>query len=187
MTTAPSWQLEGTKQDQQSITADWMPLRAAAIHDVVILESRWVNKANGRLTELYRRDWLGTDAHVDQVFHVVLTPGGVSAWHVHGETVDRLFVASGQVRVVLYDARSDSPTYRQLLELLLSEYRPQLVIVPAGVWHGVENVGTDPAVIVNMPDRAYHYEAPDHWRLPPSSDQIPYTFGPTPASRRVSG
>ncbi len=33
-----------------------------------------------------------------------------------------------------------------------------------------------PAVIVNMPDRAYDYDNPDHWRLPPTTRQIPYTF-----------
>lgn len=185
MTSAPSWQLEGTVRDAQSVTADWMPVRSAAIHDVVVFESRWVNKANGRLIELYRREWLGPEAHVDQVFHVVLAPGGLSAWHVHGETVDRLYVASGHARVVLYDARRESPTYRQVLELLLSEYRPQLVVVPAGVWHGVENLGSDPAVIVNMPDRAYQYENPDHWRLPPSTSEIPYRFKGAPAPATV--
>jgi hypothetical protein len=30
-----------------------------------------------------------------------------------------------------------------------------------------------------MPDRAYRYEAPDHWRLPSDTDQIPYVFQPS--------
>ena len=176
-----SWQLPGSERDVQSVTSDWLPVARPTIHDVGIFESRWVNKSNGRLAELYRRDWLGPDAHIDQVFHVVLTPGGVSAWHVHGETVDRLSVAAGQVRLVLYDARDHSPTHRQILELVLSEYRPQLIVVPPGVWHGVENVGRDFAVIVNMPDRAYRYDEPDHWRLPASTGEIPYRFRGVPA------
>lgn len=181
----PSWQLPGCARDAQSVTSDWMPVDRPAIHDVKIFESRWVNKSNGRLAEFYRRDWLDGSAHVDQVFHVVLVPGGLSAWHVHGETVDRLSVAAGHSRLVLYDARDDSPSRRQVLELLLSEYRPQLVIIPPGVWHGVENVGSSPAVIVNMPDRAYQYSDPDHWRLPPSTDQIPYRFRGVPGPGTV--
>jgi dTDP-4-dehydrorhamnose 3,5-epimerase-like enzyme len=36
---------------------------------------------------------------------------GVSAWHTHEFTADRLFVNMGRIKVVLYDDRADSPTY----------------------------------------------------------------------------
>jgi len=180
--TKPSWQLPGASRDEQSVTSGWMPAQAPAIHDVTILESRWVNKSNGRLAELFRGDWFGERVHLDQVFHVLLTGHSVSAWHVHEQTTDRLFVANGHVRVVLYDTRSESPSYGHILELLLSEHRPQLVVVPPGIWHGVENVSHVPALIVNMPDRAYDYESPDHWRLPPATNEIPYRFRETAAA-----
>jgi dTDP-4-dehydrorhamnose 3,5-epimerase len=172
----PSWQLAGASRDAQSVTADWMPARALAIRDVTVLESRWVIKSNGRLTELFRADWFGQRVQIDQVFHVLLNGHCISAWHVHEHTTDRLFVAGGHARVVLYDSRSESASYGRVLELLLSEHRPQLVVVPPGIWHGVENVDHVPALIVNMPDRAYDYEDPDHWRLPPTTSEIPYTF-----------
>ena len=171
----PSWQLCGATRDAQSVTADWMPAQSTNLHDVRIIESRWVNKSNGRLVELFRRDWF-QDGSVEQVFHVVLNPQRVSAWHVHEETTDRLFVSSGHARVVLYDTRSESPSYGRLMELLLSEHRPQLVVVPPGIWHGVEGVSSEPSTIVNMPDRAYVYQQPDHWRLPPDTAEIPYRF-----------
>lgn len=172
----PSWQLPGASPDAQSVTADWMTVQSHAITDVRVLEARWVNKSNGRLVELFRRDWFGGDVDIEQVFHVILNPDRVSAWHVHEHTTDRLFVPSGHVRVVLYDMRSESPGHGRIMELLLSEHRPQLVVVPPGIWHGVENVGDEPATIVNMPNRAYEYERPDHWRLPPDTNEIPYTF-----------
>ena len=178
----PSWQLSGASRDAQSVTADWMPVGTPTIHDVSISESRWITKSNGRLVELYRRDWFATDHRVDQVFHVVLNAASVSAWHVHEHTTDRLFVSSGQARMVLYDARTDSPSYRTVLELLLSEHRPQLIVVPPGIWHGVENIGNAPAVIVNMPDQAYDYEHPDHWRLPATTGEIPYRFRGAPTT-----
>jgi dTDP-4-dehydrorhamnose 3,5-epimerase len=153
-----------------------MPAQSPAIHDVTIMESRWVNKGNGRLVELFRGDWFDSPATVGQVFHVVLNGRRVSAWHVHEHTTDRLFVAAGHARVVLYDTRSESPSYRRLMEILLTAHRPQLSVVPPGIWHGVENAGDEPATIVNMPDRAYVYENPDHWRLPPDTTEIPYRF-----------
>jgi dTDP-4-dehydrorhamnose 3,5-epimerase len=175
-TVRASWQLPGATRDAQSVTSDWMPTQSPAIHDVTIVESRWVNKGNGRLVELFRGDWFAQPVTVDQIFHVVLNGHRVSAWHVHEETTDRLFIAGGHARIVLYDTRSSSPSYGRIMEILLTEHRPQLVIVPPGIWHGVENVDDQPATIVNMPDRAYNYEDPDHWRLPADTTEIPYTF-----------
>lgn len=178
-TTKPSWQLPGATRDGQSVTPDWRPAAPPVIPDVSILESRWVNKGNGRLTELFRGDWFEGAAAIGQVFHVVLNGNGVSAWHVHERTTDRIFIASGHVRLVLYDARSESPAAGRVMEVLLSEHRPQLVVIPPGIWHGVQNLDHVPALIVNMPDRAYDYRHPDHWRLPPDTSEIPHRFGST--------
>ncbi|WP_051079952.1 cupin domain-containing protein [Thioalkalivibrio thiocyanodenitrificans] len=170
------WQLPGAVRDRQSITSDWMPTGLSLLDGVVLREARNVVKANGRLTELFRRDWFAGDEVVDQVFQVVLHPGGVSAWHAHDSTTDRLFVTEGSMKLVLYDGRSDSGTHRQINELHLSIHRPTLVVVPPGVWHGVQNTGTEPAALLNMVDRAYQYDNPDHWRLPPDTEEIPYQF-----------
>jgi len=174
--TDEGWRLPGAQKDQQSITADWQPAREDAIAGVIVYEIRNVLKDTGVLTEMYRRDWNLDSGTVAQVFQVVLDPGSVSAWHAHGETQDRLFASQGRVKIVLFDAREGSPSRGVLSELRLGRERPALVTIPPGVWHGVQNVGAGPAVIVNLVDREYQYEDPDHWRLPPDSPEIPYRF-----------
>ena len=57
--------------------------------------------------------------------------------------------------------------------------RPCLVVVPCGVWHGVKNLSSEPAVMLNAVDEAYAYEQPDHWRLPMANPHIPFDFGTT--------
>jgi dTDP-4-dehydrorhamnose 3,5-epimerase len=88
---------------------------------------------------------------------------------------------------VLYDARSDSPSHGRVNELRLGALRPGLVSIPPKVWHGVENLSNGSAVLLNLVDRAYRYERPDHFRLPADSDQIPYRLanaaGPGAPSR----
>ena len=168
--------LDGAKQDDQSITADWNPTQITLIDGVRVNEVRNVPKVNGWLTEIFRRDWQLDDGIVDQVFQVVLVPEGISAWHTHRNTQDRLFSTSGLVRIVLFDARPESPTHQKLNVLRFGELRPALVTIPPNVWHGVKNIGTANATILNMVDRAYRYEQPDHWRLPQDTDQIPYTW-----------
>jgi dTDP-4-dehydrorhamnose 3,5-epimerase len=169
--------LPGAKKDGQSITGDWQSLQQL-IDGVRTREIRSVLKDNGALTEIWRRDWELDDEPVDQVFQVIVQPGGISAWHTHQFTIDRLFVGIGQVKVVLYDGREDSPSFRRLNVFRIGAARPTLLIVPPGVWHGVQNLDSSPSLILNLVDRAYHYESPDHWRLPMDTDQIPYRFTP---------
>lgn len=166
--------IEGVK-DGRSITADWMPVQEL-IDGVRLKEVKNVAKDNGYLTELFRRDWSLDDGVVDQAFQVTLFPGAISAWHTHGHTVDRLFVVRGQVKVVLYDDRPESPTRGRLNEFRLGDLRPALVVVPCGVWHGVQNIGDERGAVINLVDAAYQYDDPDHWRIPQDSPEIPYRF-----------
>jgi dTDP-4-dehydrorhamnose 3,5-epimerase len=171
-----NWMLPGAIPDTQTVTARWEPALLRPIDGVVVREVRHVPKASGSLTELYRRDWFDDDRPVDQVFHVVLEPGRVSAWHAHAHTWDRLFVTSGMARLVLFDHREGSPTFGVVNELKIGVLRPTLVVVPPRVWHGVQCLGTTPAHLVNAVDRAYDYEHPDHWRVPEDCEAVPFRF-----------
>jgi dTDP-4-dehydrorhamnose 3,5-epimerase len=131
---------------------------------------------SGHLTELLRSDWFEEGVEIDQVFQITLEGRAVSAWHVHVNTMDRLFVNVGQVKVVLYDGRPTSPTRGAINEFHLGERRPGLVVVPPGVWHGLRNLLDTRSCVINAVDRAYTYEAPDHWRLPRDTPEIPYVI-----------
>lgn len=180
MTSFPNKEAElqevGFIKDKQSITADWSAHGLQLIEGVVVREVKHVLKNNGHVTELYRRDWELDDQSVDQVFQVVLQPAGLSAWHIHETTTDRLFVSVGTVKIVLCDLRPQSPTFGLLNEFRVGELRPQLIVVPSQVAHGVQNIGHDKAVLLNLVDRAYQYEDPDHWRISYPSSRIPYQF-----------
>jgi dTDP-4-dehydrorhamnose 3,5-epimerase len=173
--------LPGAARDLQSITADWQSLQPL-IDGVVVREVRNVIKDNGYLTEVWREDWKVDALDVAQVFQVVLEPAAISAWHVHQRATDRLFANHGQLKIVLFDARAGSKTERRINVFRCGTGRPMLVVVPPGVWHGVQNVGASPASLLNLPDRAYAYEAPDHWRLPADTAHVPYSFAAGPVS-----
>lgn len=168
-----SWILSG-KKDPKLVMPDWEPRQVAAIDGVRVKAIANVLGDNGRLTEIWRRDWALDDLPVEQVFQKYMQPGAVSAWHAHALTTDRLFCALGRIKVVLYDGRSDSPTLGNLLEIRLGDERPALIVVPPGVWHGVRCIGDRPAMLVNAVDKAYDYDDPDHWRIPEDSPDIPY-------------
>lgn len=164
----------GAAQDRQSITKDWDCLQEP-LEGVKIREVRNVMKDGGYLTELYRDEWeeMGEVRHI---FQEIIAPGHVTAWHLHLYTTDRLFVSIGIIKIALYDAREQSKTYGKVNVFRFGAARPALVLVPPGVWHGVKNIGHEAALLLNLTDQVYEYEHPDHWRLPPDTEQIPYSF-----------
>ena len=168
--------IDGATRDTQSITADWQ-LKQDLIDGAQVYEVKNVIKTGkGVLTEVFRKDWGLDDGVVDQVFQNFLEPGQISGWHVHEHTTDRIFVNSGQLRIVLYDGRTGSGSHGRINTFCFGDRRPALVIIPPGVWHAVANYSSRPATLLNLVDRAYDYEAPDHWRLPITTDKIPYSF-----------
>jgi dTDP-4-dehydrorhamnose 3,5-epimerase len=164
------------KQDPQLVRSDWTPSHTVAIAGVSTKSITNVLMDNGSLTELWRADWELDAQGVEQVFQRTMLPGATSAWHVHLATTDRLSCASGQLLIVLFDARVASPTHGAIAEYRLGERRPATISVPAGVYHGVRNVGATAAVLINTVDRAYGYEAPDHYRVPADCPDIPYEW-----------
>lgn len=174
------WLLPGATKDSQSITKDWQFTAQSLIADVRIKEVLSVPKDGGLLTELFRSDWDLDGRGVQQVFQVRLDPGRLSAWHAHEFAFDRIFCNQGMMKLVLYDARQDSPTFGKINEFKIGDARPTLVVIPPRVWHGIQNISSRGGSMVNLVDKSYRYEDPDHWRLPWHSPEIPYSFQSPP-------
>jgi dTDP-4-dehydrorhamnose 3,5-epimerase len=160
----------------EGITKDWQLVSQPLIDGVRVQEVKSVPTGYGHLTEIWRKDWGLDEGCAEQAFQSMLQPGEISGWHAHAKTTDRLFVSRGQMRIVLYDSRLDSPTHGRVSEFRFGEVRHALVVVPPRVYHGVQCMGSTPALLINVVDRAYDYVDPDHYRLPLESPEIPYRF-----------
>ena len=103
-------------------------------------------------------------------------PGVIRAWHYHKKQDDLWVVVSGMVKAVAFDAREDSPTYRETNEFFMGENNPMLLKIPAGVMHGYKTIGDKPALLVNFPTQPYNPEEPDEYREPYDSKMIGYDW-----------
>jgi len=167
--------IKTAKKDAQVISEDWHLLKEI-IQGVHIKEVLHVPRDHGVITEVFRPEWDPTGMPVVHLYQSRLFPGAIGAWSCHTRTTDRLFVNQGRIKAVLYDGREDSPTYRMINEVHLGDDRPALVTIPTGVWHGLQNLGSGDALVLNLPTEAYNYKDPDHWRLPYNTDEIPYQW-----------
>jgi len=178
--------LMSARKDEQRVTADWSTVQPI-IDGVVVREVRHVPRDHGVITEMYRPEWDPTGLPVVHIYQSRLFPGALGAWSCHQKSIDRLFVSSGQLKIVLYDGRAASPTASLINELHVGDSRPAMVVIPPGVWHGVQNLAGGDACLLNFPTVGYVYEDPDHFRLPFDSPEIPYDWRTAQGSTRLRG
>jgi dTDP-4-dehydrorhamnose 3,5-epimerase len=167
--------LVGAQKDPQLINPDWQKLEQL-IDGVSVRDVLHVPRDHGVITEVFRPEWDPTGMPVIHIYQSRLYPGALGAWSCHAQNTDRLFVTQGNIKVVMYDGREDSPTHGAVNELHVGDARPRLVVLPPGVWHGLQNLGPQDALVLNMPTNAYNYLDPDHYRLPWDTPEIPYSW-----------
>ena len=145
------------------------------IQGVFTHKLRLIPDERGRLLEIIRKD----EPHylpIAQVYMTTNYPGVVKAWHYHKKQSDQMTCVKGMVKVVLYDAREDSPTKGEVNEFFVGEHNPMLIRIPPGVYHGWKCVSEGESVVVNCPDQLYDYQNPDEHRAAFDDPKIPYNW-----------
>lgn len=144
----------------------------------------WPDSAQGRevipqpgyLMELVRDDE-PLLARFGQATFSVTYPGAIKAFHWHRRQDDVWFVASGQILVVLYDRREDSPTFRHTQTITAGTDDYKVIVIPAGVVHGYKVLGSDPVLLLYHTTQSYNAKQPDEERLPYDDPTINFDWG----------
>jgi len=145
------------------------------IEGVRVKRLRIIPDERGRLMEILRAD----DELFEKFGQAYITTGYsgvVKAWHYHTKQTDNFCVVSGMMKIVLYDARTDSPTSGMLNEFFAGERNPLLIRIPPFVYHGFKTIGETEAVLLNIPTEIYDYEHPDEHRIPAHGSDVPYDW-----------
>jgi dTDP-4-dehydrorhamnose 3,5-epimerase len=163
------------KKDVQTVTPEGK-LIAPRIHGVVLREAATQTDDRGTLCEIFNPAWGFHPAPLAYAYQITIRPGKIKGWHVHHLHDDRIFLSRGEIKVVLYDTRKDSPTFGAINEIYRSDHQRDLMVIPAFVFHAHQNIGQTDVLMVSMPTRAYNHADPDVYRLPIENDVIPYRF-----------
>lgn len=113
--------------------------------------------------------------------HSKMTKNVVKAWHYHKIQSDWWYVPIGQVEVVLFDNRPDSPTYNVKLSFVVGESEKFGVNthevcfkIPPGVLHGCR-VLSDQAHLFYITSETYN--PADEGRYPYNDPIVPHDWG----------
>jgi dTDP-4-dehydrorhamnose 3,5-epimerase len=148
---------------------------ADEIEGVWIKDLKVIPDERGRLMEILRNDDEGFD-RFGQVYLSTVRPGVVKGWHLHRVQEDLVTCVKGMVKLAMYDAREGSPTHGLVREVFIGDHNPQLVRIPAGVYHGWKCISDDEAYVINVPNEPYNRESPDEYRAAWDSPDIPYSW-----------
>jgi dTDP-4-dehydrorhamnose 3,5-epimerase len=163
------------QRDRQTVTADGR--RTGALLDGVVIRDLVTHVDDrGTVCELYDPRWGVSPAEMVFAYMFTIRPGQAKGWGIHREHEDRYAFLDGELELVLFDAREDSPTVHQESRLFLSDLCRQLVVIPRGVWHAERNIGDRDVRVVNFPTIQYDHANPDKYRLPLDTDELPVTL-----------
>jgi len=109
----------------------------------------------GYLAETFRSDELGEN-DIPAMSYVSATKAHVTRGpHEHKYQTDNFSFLFGKVKVVLWDARKESPSYGTKQVLICGTENPIGLIVPPGVVHAYQNQSDEDVLIINSPNRLY--------------------------------
>lgn len=143
------------------------------IEGVSVKELKVHGDERGKLFEILRSDE-SIYQKFGQVYITVCYPGWVKGWHYHKVQDDFFCTVKGRSKIVLFDKRASSKTEGEIDEYLMSADKPQLLRIPKGVIHGFECVSPDECWIMNIPTEPYMAKAPDEFRYPLNTPEVPY-------------
>jgi dTDP-4-dehydrorhamnose 3,5-epimerase len=124
--------------------------------DDIIIKKLIKNEDNrGWLIELFRKDM--TDDYLSpEMSYISLTyPGIVRGPHEHLEQTDYFCFLGSIFKLVLWDNRKESATYKNKMSLNMGENDYIIVIVPPGIVHAYKNTGNKPGFVINLPNKLY--------------------------------
>jgi dTDP-4-dehydrorhamnose 3,5-epimerase len=143
------------------------------IEGVVITPLRTILDERGMVRHMLR----STDPHFrkfGEIYFSIIFPNAVKAWHVHKKMELNYAVVSGNIKLVLYDGRKESKTYRETQEIFMGEDNYVLVTVPTHVVNGFKAIGNEKAIVANCATIPHDPEEIE--RLDPLDKTIGYTW-----------
>jgi dTDP-4-dehydrorhamnose 3,5-epimerase len=145
------------------------------IHDVVVKKLVTHPDDRGYFREILRDD----DNLLRKFGQTAITksyPGVIKAFHWHKDQDDIWYVAMGMARVVLYDRRPDSPTYKQTQVVFAGQDNPVSILIPTGIAHGYQVIGNEPVLLFYHVTKSYDPSDPDEQRIDYNDPEINFDW-----------
>lgn len=124
------------------------------IEGVKIINLRKIPDERGAIFHMLKN----TDEHYTkfgEIYFSVCYPGVVKGWHEHTKQTQNYCVIDGMMKLVLFDNRPKSPTYKKLQEIYMGDLNYSLVQIPPFVVNGYKCIGEKKCIVANCSDLSH--------------------------------
>ena len=145
------------------------------IDGVKIIPKKQIIDERGKIMHMMRNDDENF-TKFGEVYFSTAYPGVIKGWHEHKEQVQNYTVIQGMIKLVLYDNRENSPTYKNLIEIFMGDLNYVLVRIPTGIINGYKCIGDKTAIIANCATIPHKASGEMNRYDPLSNELIPYKW-----------
>lgn len=121
------------------------------IDDVIVKPLGQFIDKRGKVLQMLRVD-SAEFRRFGEIYFSVVNPGCIKAWKRHRLMTQNIAVPSGRLRIVTYDTREDSKSFKELKIIECGEDDYCLVTIPSGLWYGFQALSRTPALMANCTD-----------------------------------
>ena len=109
-----------------------------------------------------------------EIYFSTSYPKVIKGWHEHTKQTQNYAVIRGMIKLVLYDNRENSSTYKKIQEIFIGSKNYKLVTIPPGIINGYKNIGNEEAIVANCSDLPH--DDSEMLRYDPFDSFIPYDW-----------
>ena len=143
------------------------------IDGVAVRPLKQILDERGKIMHMLRRD----DPHFSEfgeIYFSTVNPGVVKAWHGHRRMTLNYVCVFGAIKLVLFDARADSPTRGEVQEIFMGPENYVLATIPAEVINGFKGISGYPSIVANC--ATLPHDPDEIYRIDPFDNDIPYDW-----------
>jgi dTDP-4-dehydrorhamnose 3,5-epimerase len=145
----------------------------AKISDIKCHNLKKISDHRGMVMHMLRSD-AKHFSKFGEIYFSQIKKDAIKAWKIHSYMTQNIAVPIGEIKLVCYDNRFDSPSFGVVDEIYVGEENFILVTLPPNIWYGFQCISHIDALIVNCADMVHD---PNEMQRKQENDlSIPYQW-----------
>jgi len=143
------------------------------ISGIKVIDLKQIKDERGKVMHMLK----STDKHFlkfGEIYFSTAWPGSIKAWHIHKKMTLNNVVLSGNAKLVVYDIRKNSKTYKLINEFFIGEDNYKLIQIPPGLANGYKAYGDKQCILANC--STHPHEKNEIIYIDPKNNSIPYNW-----------
>ena len=117
------------------------------INDVIIQDLKIIPDERGSIMHMIKNK--NNDFVFGEIYFSTSYPNVIKGWHEHTKQTQNYAVIKGMIKLVLYDNRENSSTYKKIQEIFIGSKNYKLVTIPPGIINGYKNICNEEVIVAN--------------------------------------